>query len=182
MSPPFYSRKILCMLGRFGQDAGAAGSPELLDPRQLLALGVTLVTLAGGVILQYAVNARPLVFNSFYLVGVILLGGPIVIGAVRGMLKGQTNVDELVALALIASTATGHVLEADIVATLMVMGSLFEQRASLRARRAIEQLMRLTPEEATLLTEQGETTVRVESLKAGDRVIVRAGQQVPADG
>jgi Cd2+/Zn2+-exporting ATPase len=33
-----------------------------------------------------------------------------------------------------------------------------------------------------LLTADGETTVPVESLKPGDRVIVRAGQNVPADG
>lgn len=170
------------MLGRFGESDDAQGTRELLDRRQVLAVAITLITLIVGVVLEYGLHARPLVYNALYLVGVILLGGPIVIGAVHGVLRGHTNVDELVALALIASTATGHVLEADIVATLMVMGSLFEQRASLRARRAIEQLLRLTPKEATLLNDQGEVTVPVESLKAGDRVIVRAGQNVPADG
>jgi Cd2+/Zn2+-exporting ATPase len=171
------------MLGRFGESDDAQGPQELLDRRQILAVAVTIFTLIVGVVLEYGLHARPLVYNGLYLAGVILLGGPIVIGAIHGVLRGHTNVDELVALALVASTATGHVLEADIVATLMVMGSLFEQRASLRARRAIEQLLRLTPKEATLLGEHGEEkTVSVEALKAGDRVIVRAGQNVPADG
>jgi Cd2+/Zn2+-exporting ATPase len=153
-----------------------------LDRRQIAAVVLTLLAIATGLILQYALHARPLVYNGSYLVGVILLGAPIVIGAIRGLLKGRTNVDELVALALVASVGTGHVLEAAIVATLMVLGSLFEQRASLRARRAIEQLLRLTPSEATLLTPQGEITVPIDRLKPGDRMIVRAGQNVPADG
>jgi Zn2+/Cd2+-exporting ATPase len=171
------------MLGRFGETDDARGPQELLDRRQVGAVAVAIFTLFVGVVLEYVLHARPPVYNALYLCGVILLGGPIVIGAIQGVLKGHTNVDELVALALLASTASGHVLEADIVATLMVLGSLFEQRASLRARRAIEQLLRLTPKEATLLGERGEeVTVPVEALKAGDRVIVRAGQNVPADG
>src|SRR5688500_6971797 len=58
-----------------------------------------------------------------------------------------------------------------------------EQRASLRARRAIEQLLRLAPDEATLIGPDGtEQAVPVAELKQGQRVIVRAGQRVPADG
>jgi Cd2+/Zn2+-exporting ATPase len=175
------------MLGRFGENEASnsshgKGPAELLDRRQIAAVAITLATLSAGLVAQYGVRVPPPVFNALYLVGVVLLGAPIVIGALRGLLKGRTNVDELVALALIASVATGHVLEADVVATLMVMGSLFEQRASLRARRAIEQLLRLTPGEATLLTPEGEETVPVDRLKPGDRVLVRAGQRVPADG
>jgi len=60
-----------------------------------------------------------------------------------------------VALALIASAAGGFFLEADVVAILMVGGSMFEQRASLRARRAIEQLLRLAPDEAVLIRDHG---------------------------
>src|SRR5437764_14184420 len=108
------------MLGRYGE--GAVAPQKLLDRRQLASVAVTLATLAAGVALQYATrgHVRPLVYNSFYAAGVLLLGGPIVIGAVRGLLSGNTNVDELVALALIASAVGGYWLEADIVALLMV--------------------------------------------------------------
>jgi Cd2+/Zn2+-exporting ATPase len=113
----------------------------------------------------------------------VLLGGPIVVDAIRGLLRGHTNVDELVALALVASCAGGYVLEADVVAILMVLGSLFEQRASLRARRAIEQLLRLAPSEATLLhADDREEVVAADRLRAGDRILVRTAQRVAADG
>jgi Zn2+/Cd2+-exporting ATPase len=65
----------------------------------------------------------------------------------------------------------------------MVLGSLFEPRASLRARRAIAQLLRLAPSAATLLhAGGGEEVVAAEQLRAGDRILVRTGQRVAADG
>jgi Cd2+/Zn2+-exporting ATPase len=144
---------------------------------------VSLLALAVGVALEYGAGARKLVYNPFYCVGLILLGGPIVWNALKGVFTGHTNVDELVALALIASAAGGFFLEADVVAILMVAGSMFEQRASLRARRAIEQLLRLAPAEAVVVREDGsEETIPADQLRAAMRVIVRSGQRVAADG
>jgi cation transport ATPase len=60
---------------------------------------------------------------------------------------------------------------------------MFEQRASLRARRAIEQLLRLAPAEAVVVGHDGkEETIPADQLRAGARIIVRSGQRVPADG
>src|SRR5688572_24400642 len=172
------------MLGRFGENEQKP--QELLDHRQVAAMAVSLLTLAVGLILEFIIGApdvHPGFWNALYLIGVVLLGGPIVLNALRGVLRGHTNVDELVALALVASCIGGYFLEADIVAILMVAGSMFEQRASLRARRAIEQLLRLSPDEATLVDSDGtERTVPVAELRQAQRVIVRAGQRVPADG
>jgi len=169
------------MLGRFGETHEAHG--ELLDRRQIVAMVVSLLAIAVGIALEYAVGARKLIYNPFYAVGLVLLGGPIVWNALKGIFSGHTNVDELVALALIASAAGGFFLEADVVAILMVGGSMFEQRASLRARRAIEQLLRLAPDEAVVIRDDGsEETIPADQLRVGMRVLVRSGQRVAADG
>ncbi len=169
------------MLGRFGEGEHAA--QHLLDRRQLTAVALTLVTLVAGLVAQYLLNARPLVYQPLYGIGVLLLGGPIVYSALRGLFHGHTNVDELVALALVASCAGGYVFEADVVALLMVLGSLFEQRASLKARRAIEQLLRLAPQEAVVLGADGsEQMIPADQLKPQQRVLIRSGARVPADG
>src|SRR4051812_942095 len=169
------------MLGRFGETHEAHG--ELLDRKQIAAMAISLLTLALGAWLEYALNVNLWIPRSLYSVGILLLGGPIIINAIRGLLSGHTNVDELVALALIASAAGGFFLEADVVAILMVAGSMFEQRASLRARRAIEQLLRLAPAEAVVFRENGsEETISADQLRTGMRVIVRSGQRVAADG
>ena len=169
------------MLGRFGETHEAHG--ELLDRRQIAAMVLSLLALAAGIALEYAVGAPKLVYNPFYCVGLVLLGGPIIWNALKGVFTGHTNVDELVALALIASAAGGFFLEADVVAILMVAGSMFEQRASLRARRAIEQLLRLAPAEAVVIREDGtEETIPADQLRTGMRVIVCETQNtnVPA--
>jgi Cd2+/Zn2+-exporting ATPase len=169
------------MLGRFGETHETHG--ELLDKRQIAAMTLSLVALAVGIALEFAVGTRKLIYNPFYGLGLILLGGPIVWNALKGVFTGHTNVDELVALALIASAAGGFFLEADVVAILMVGGSMFEQRASLRARKAIEQLLRLAPAEAVVFHDDGsEETIPAENLRTAMRVIIRSGQRVPADG
>src|SRR5258706_9113416 len=168
------------MLGRFGETHEAHG--ELLNRKQIAAMAISLLTLALGAYLEYALNANPWLPRSLYLVGILLLGGPIIINAFRGLLSGHTNVDELVALALIASTIGGFLLEADVVAILMVAGSMFEQRASLKARRAIEQLLKLAPAEAVIVNQDGaEQTIPADQLRPDARVIIRTGQRIPAD-
>jgi Cd2+/Zn2+-exporting ATPase len=169
------------MLGRYGE--GESEPQQLLDRRQLAAVVLTVVAIGAGLVLEYALQAPRLVYAPLYAVGLVVLGLPIVVNAARGLVKGHTNVDELVALALIASAVGGYFLEASVVALLMVLGSLFEQRASLKARRAIESLLRLAPNEATLVHPDGrEEVVPADSLKAGDRALVRTAMRVPADG
>src|SRR5688572_25381632 len=106
------ARYIDQMLGRFGETHEAHG--ELLDRRQVAAMIVSLLALAAGLWLEYGLGLRPLIYNSLYSVGIVLLGGPIIISAIRGLISGHTNVDELVALALIASVIGGFFLEADV--------------------------------------------------------------------
>ncbi len=169
------------MLGRYGE--GEREPQQLLDRRQLAAVAATLLAIALGLFVEYALGGPRLAYELLYAVGLVLLGTPIVVSAVRGVLKGHTNVDELVALALVASALGGYFLEASVVALLMVLGSLFEQRASLKARRAIESLLKLAPDEAILVHDDGrEQTVAADSLKPGDRVLVRTAARVPADG
>ena len=169
------------MLGRYGE--GESEPQQLLDRRQLAAVAATLLAIAAGLVAEYALHGSRWVYAPLYAVGLVMLGLPIVVNAARGLIKGHTNVDELVALALIASAVGGYLLEASVVALLMVLGSLFEQRASLKARRAIESLLRLAPNEATLVHPDGrEEVVPADSLKAGDRALVRTAMRVPADG
>jgi Zn2+/Cd2+-exporting ATPase len=169
------------MLGRYGE--GEHQDQQLLDRRQLAAVGFSLLGILAGLVVEYAADGPELLYQPLYSIGLVLLGIPIVIGAFRGLLKGHTNVDELVALALLATAAGGYFLEGSVVALLMVMGSLFEQRASLKARRAIESLLKLAPDEATLVHEDGrEEVVPAHSLREGQRVLVRTAMRVPADG
>ena len=57
-----------------------------------------------------------------------------------------------------------------------------EMGARHRAGEAAEELVKLLPATATRLTHEGEVVVAVSELAPGDRVMVRPGETIPADG
>ncbi|HEC03345.1 MAG TPA: cation-translocating P-type ATPase, partial [Phycisphaerales bacterium] len=148
-------------------------------------------TLAGGMLLftSFVARSRFLYgsdsFQTQFLVMIaaILLGVPIVLHALKSLMSKEMHMDELVALAIIAAFATGKYFEAGIVAGFMLLSELIETRTALGARASIESLIKLTPTRANLIDSAGhEKEVKVSSLKTGDCVRVRPGDNIPADG
>lgn len=117
------------------------------------------------------------------MIAAILLGGPVVIHAIRSLLSGETHMDELVALAILAAFASGQYFEAGVVAFFMLLSELVETRTALGARASIESLIRLTPTVASLVQGDGsEKEINVSKLSPGDIVRTRPGDNIPADG
>jgi Cu2+-exporting ATPase len=66
---------------------------------------------------------------------------------------------------------------------LMLAGHWIEMRSVMGASRALEKLARLMPSTAHRLTEDGATEeVPISDLQPGDRVRVKSGEKIPADG
>ncbi len=115
------------------------------------------------------------------LVSVAINGLPIVYGAVKGLIDREVNVDELVSLAIVASLIQGEYLTAAVVSFVMTLGGLIEQATSESARRAIKSLIRITPETATVMKGDEQTTVPISDVAAGDRVLIKPGDRIPVD-
>jgi Cd2+/Zn2+-exporting ATPase len=148
-----------------------------------------LGTLAGGVLLINSWLAGFFYgsgsFNAEFLAmtGAILLGAPIVLHAIKSLIKKQMHMDELVALAIIAAFATQNYVTAGVVAFFMLLSQLIESRTALGARASIESLIKLTPTRANLIEKDGsEKEVKVSALRAGDCIRVRPGDNISADG
>jgi P-type Cu+ transporter len=65
---------------------------------------------------------------------------------------------------------------------LILLGNLLEARAKHRAWEALRKLIALRPATAEVIRDGEEHTVSLDELRAGDRVLVRPGQTIPADG
>lgn len=62
------------------------------------------------------------------------------------------------------------------------IGKTLESRSKVKTRDSIDGLMKLKPETATRIVDGQESVVALEEVKPGDILVVRSGQQIPADG
>jgi Cd2+/Zn2+-exporting ATPase len=150
-----------------------------------------LGTLAGGMLLisgwisslKFVYGAGSFQSEFLAMVGAILLGAPIILHAIKSLIKKEMHMDELVALAIIAAFATQNYVTAGVIAFFMLLSQLIESRTALGARASIESLIKLTPTRANLIEKDGsEKEVKVSALRPGDCIRVRPGDNISADG
>ncbi|MFC1762277.1 heavy metal translocating P-type ATPase [Planctomycetota bacterium] len=166
-----------------------ADEHEHIEGKQMRVSLALIGTLIGGVLLINS-HVGTLFFGvgSFNtrilaMIGALLLGGPVVWHAVKCMLHGHAHMDELAALGIVAAFAMGEYEAAGLIGFFMLLSELMETRTALGARASIESLIKLTPTQAFLVDEKGEEReVKASSLKAGDRIRVRPGDNIAADG
>jgi Zn2+/Cd2+-exporting ATPase len=150
-------------------------------------LGGTLAAgslLLAGLAHRWLLGGAPEVTGLILAVGALVAVAPVLVSGLRGLMSGDPNatVDQLVGLALLAATTTGQFETAILIPLLMQIGHFLEERSVLGARAAIEGLKRLRAATAWRLSTDGEVAVPVEDLLPGDRLVVRPGEALPADG
>ncbi len=164
------------MIGRY-KDPGVYRQLLQMKEFYAVALGSILLVLS----LVFGKKEFMLLPDIFALCSLVILGGPIILDAAKGIMQKELNVDELVSLAMIASVIIGEYRLAATVALIMVIGSLLEEFTAQKARSAIDSLMQLAPEKATLLHGREEVVVPIKELKLGNRLLIRTGEKIPVD-
>lgn len=116
-------------------------------------------------------------------VAAVLLGGyPIFRNVARNLLQRRVMPHALMTLGILAALSVGEYPAAVVIVFFMRVADYLEGFTTDRSRQAIRALMRLAPETAHLLRDGQEQDVPAEALRAGDLVVVRPGEQMPADG
>lgn len=166
------------MIGRFA-NSGVLDA-NLWRP---VAIAIAAALLIATAVAKYLANAPEWAVIGLSFLSLCLTGFPIIWGALRGLARLKTNVDELVSIAIVASMILGEWISAAVIAWIMVLGSLVERYASRRAGRHLERLVASSPAYALLLTDGGPTKqVPVGELQMGHRILVRPGDVIAADG
>ncbi len=97
--------------------------------------------------------------------------------------NGNLNINALMSIAVTGALALGQWPEAAMVMVLFTIAELIEAKSLDRARNAIEGLMRLTPEQATVQQNDGSwQSVEAKSVAVGSLVRVRPGERIALDG
>ena len=130
------------------------------------------------------------------------------ISGFKGLMHKSPNMDTLVALgasasylwsvyALFAMTKAQSVGDMDavmrymdefyfesaaMILTLITVGKMLEAKSKGKTTDALKSLMKLAPQNATLIRNENEVTVPIEEVKKGDIFVVRPGENIPVDG
>jgi Cd2+/Zn2+-exporting ATPase len=163
----------------------ALSSPEKrrLGMRLLMAMfsgGLLLVALC----LRWGWPEQAEVATLVATVASALVAGPVLVEAWHSIRRPSLHgiTDQLVAVAVIAAWAEGDLEAAALVPLAMVIGHVLEERSLLGTRDAIAALARLTRARARKIAGASVADVDAEALAPGDRIEIRPGDRVPADG
>ncbi len=173
-----------------GAVQGTAAAVALVEPEEqrLLAARLVSVVLGAGLLAvgwswgRLFPDQEP-VAAAVQALAALVVAWPIFAQAVGGFISRDPGsyTEQLVALAILAALVIGDFVTAAMVPLLMEVGHLLEERSVQGARAAIEGIRKLHARHATLLDGDSEEEVDTEALKPGDRVLVRAGETIPAD-
>src|ERR1051325_7573985 len=150
----------------------------LPTPARLPQTVLGLVLILNSFLVGRLMSGAELVAAISAMIGAIILGYPIVWTAIQDLRRGLLRTNELVAIAVLASFASGHYQEAGIVAFFMLLGEIIETRTAEGARRSIELLIKLTPGKARRLANGAEEEIAVKDLRVGYVIRVRPGDNV----
>ena len=101
---------------------------------------------------------------------------------VKAALARSLDMNFLMTVAIVGAALIGETMEAAAIAFLFSLAELLESYSVDRARASVASLMELAPDTARLVGPDGETVVPASSLSVGQRVRVRPGERIPADG
>ena len=144
----------------------------------------TLACLAVGLILTYVIPAHPVVPQLLYFIGFLIEGIPVIWAGIKGIFtKNLTNAMEiLVGIAIVACVLDKQLILALLIPLILNTVHLLEERSIMGGRDVIDNLTRMQQTTAIRLENETETEVDVKALKVGDRVLVKPGMGIPADG
>jgi len=152
---------------------------------QLLLAMTAFGLLLCGWIWQWLFPQQSDVGQILFGVASLLVAVPVLRSAIYSLrspsLHGVT--DQLIALAMLGAWATGDLMTAALLPGIMIFGHILEERSVIGSQEAIDALSRLTRSRARRILPDDEIEeIDNHQLRTGDRVEVRAGDRLPADG
>lgn len=124
-----------------------------------------------------------IVLLSIYLTAYLIVGGDVVLKAVKNILNGQIfDENFLMSIATIGAFIIGEYPEGVAVMLFYQIGELFQDYAVNKSRKSIADLMDIRPDYANI--KRGNKIIRVDpdEVKVGEIIIIKPGEKIALDG
>lgn len=115
------------------------------------------------------------------LVVLVLTGAPIVWRTAKSAAHGHFATDIVATLAIVAAVLLRQPVAGLVIVLMQTGGEMLERYAARRASRALEELEDARPQHAHRARDDRVEDVAADDVRAGDTLIVRPGELVPAD-
>ncbi|HEV3202332.1 MAG TPA: hypothetical protein VGZ73_30760, partial [Bryobacteraceae bacterium] len=112
----------------------------------------------------------------------LLAGYKTFYNSISALMERRISADIALCIAVIAALSVGQYLAAAEAMFIVLVGEGLESYAAGRTAAAIQRFVEQMPRRARLLRDGQELDVDAASLLPGDRILVRAGEHLPADG
>jgi len=160
-------------------EGGASGTTRFQTKVIFAVVGGILIANSFLLELLFPNQMLPSVLSAVFGAGILAL--PIIFTAVKDLIDGKLHMNELVALAVIATISRGDYQMAGTITFLLLVAIIIESRTASGAQRSIEELIKLTPNTAHWIDGANEVDCDVTALKLGETIRVRPGENFPVD-
>jgi Cd2+/Zn2+-exporting ATPase len=167
---------------------------ETLKIQKKIQANQVLLTMISGCLIVTAFGGKYLLlqqvlYESCLFIASVIGGLPIAIQAYQAAKVKVISIDLLVTVAVLGALFIGEFNESAIVTFLFLFGHVLEQKTLAHTRSAIQSLINMSPAKAWKYIPSANegavekmAEVAIEEVKVGDRLLVKAGAQVPVDG
>lgn len=150
------------------------------DTRKTILLLIALVGLVAGLIVSSTGGDGAA--KIIWLIGILPVLASLIIEIIGSLRRGEVGLDIVAALSMSAAALFGETLAAAVVALMYAGGTVLESFAEGRARGEMRALLAHVPHTATRVRSDCLEEVPLDAVAPDDRLLIRQGELVPADG
>lgn len=153
------------------------------NKRRVLLVSLSGIFLIVGLLFQWVLKLSNEWLIVTYLAATLTGGALIFPKALRALRQRTLDMNVLMTMAAVGAFAIREFSEAAAVVFLFSLAEMLEAFSVARARKAIKEVLSITPQVANLVAENGSvTSTAVEEVSVGQKILIRASERVPLDG